>query len=297
VTHVEASVAGILAALQVTVSDAYRDVPVGPGARLQPPGALVPQSIPTGLNGLSLAQAYRLQAGVVRALMARWAVQHAGFKISCTGTADRALIGADEPTYGMLTDVHLLESGASIDLNGANAPLVEPELLLRLTREPATDASRDELADSVEVAAGLEVPISRFRHWWPEGAMPNLTLGGLVGDNSVAGFVVAGQNWTRLSASEIDSMTVELRTPDGQSARGRAGNVFGSPLAALSWLLGATRRHGVPVPSGAVVASGTFTSPVRARRGTYVADYSMAGAVSVTFEDNGFDKEQSDHGA
>lgn len=286
-----------VAALADTVAAAYRFVPAGPGTGPKPVGVVAPVSIPDGLNELSLEQAYRLQTAVIQDLVTRWGAHPAGFKISCTGEADRDRIGALEPTYGTLTDLHLLDSGSSIGLSGTNSPLVEPELLLRLTREPALDAGPDELADSVEVAAGIEVPICRFRHWWPEGATPNLTLGGLIGDNSVAGFVVTGQHWARLSAPEIDSMEVELRAPDGQVSRGHAGNVFGSPIAALSWLLQTTRRHDARIPVGAIIASGTLAPPVRAQRGTYVADYSLVGATSVTFNDDGFEKEKSDHGA
>lgn len=277
------------------VSIAYRYVPAGPGAALGPRASGGPVAIPDGLNDLAVEQAYRLQYEVVDTLVRQWGVARAGFKISCTGAADRALIGALEPTYGTLTNAHLLDSGASIDLAGTNQPLVEPELVFRLIREPAPDATFEELADSVEVAAGLEVPICRFRNWWPEGAMPNLTLGGLIADNAVAGFVVVGPRWVRLTAAEIDAMAVELCAPDGRVSRGHATNVLGSPLAALSWLMGATRRLGVGIPAGSMVSSGTLTNPIRAVQGTFTATYPLVGDVTVTFADPKLSEERNNN--
>ena len=47
----------------------------------------------------------------------------------------------------------------------------------------------------------------------------------------------------------------------------------------------------------AVVASGTFTPPIRAQRGTYVAHYRHIGTVDVTFDDSRLDAEETHHGA
>lgn len=268
------------------VSDAYRYVHAGPGAGRRARGTGGPVSLPAGFNDLPVDRAYRLQHEVVDGLTRCWGVRRAGFKISCTGEVDRARIDAPEPVYGSLTDAHLLESGSHIDLSGVNQPLVEPELLLRLIREPGPDATAEELADSVEVAAGLEVPICRFRAWWPDGSAPNLTLGGLIADNAVAGFVVVGHRWVRLTAAEIDTMEVEMRGPGGQASHGHAANVFGSPLASLSWLTRITARHGVELPAGSIVSSGTFTSPLRAAARTFTATYPLIGTATVIFDDD-----------
>lgn len=260
---------------------AYANVLGGPGPDV-PPGN--PVALPTALNEMTVEDAYRFQEKVISGLIEEWPSTPVGYKISVTSKADQALIGATEPTCGVLTDKHLKQSGTSIELDLANNPLVEAELIIRVMSDIPASASVDELARSVECAAGIEVPVSRFAHWWPAGQAPNLTLSGLIADNSVAGFVVVGARWATLSAAEIEGLEVRLETPTGESATGVATNVLGHPLNALSWLARNLAETGRTLPAGSIVSSGTFFSPRRATLGTFSADFgNRLGTVTVDF--------------
>lgn len=245
-----------------------------------------PVSILDEYGGMSVDEAYLVQKRVVQHLVEFRGERTTGWKISCTGEEDRALIEAAEPLAGTLLESSILANGATLPLAGANGPLAEPELVLRLTRAPSYDATPEELADSVEVAAGLEIPHCRFLDWWPEGQLPNLTKEMLVADSAVAGRVVVGSEWHRLSVSEIESVECNLTLPDGSVRHGTAAAVFGSPLESLSWLLGKLHSSGQVLPEGSIVSSGTFTPPARVSAGTYVASFSLVGDVEATFVDD-----------
>ncbi|MGW0039758.1 2-keto-4-pentenoate hydratase [Gordonia sp. NPDC003376] len=263
------------------IVDAYQGVPAGPGRRS--PNATGLQPLPPALTALDPARAYRVQHAVIDRMVSGWGTSVCGYKISCTGAADRALIHAQEPVYGTLTGAHLLDSGARVGLSGANDPLAEPELLMRVVRAIPDGISVSALADHVEVAGGWEIPMSRFGGWWPEGRPPAHTLGSLIADNAVAGFVVCGTTWRRCTAAEIDSMTVTVHTPSGDAHTGSATAVCGSPLRAVVWLLGKVRAHGRDLAVGTVISTGTFTTPLRARPGTHRATFTGLAEVEVTF--------------
>ncbi|MCE3550864.1 hypothetical protein LWC33_05265 [Pseudonocardia sp. RS11V-5] len=261
--------------------EAYDDVVGGPGPTT-PTGRARP--LPAELAALSQAEAYAVQRECVTELCATWGARPRGYKISVTGKADQERIGATEPTFGRLTDRHLLPSGAVIPLDLANQPLLEPELVLRTSADLGPQAGPDEIHAVVEIAAALEIPVCRFVDWWPEGQLPRLTLMGLIADNSVAGFVVLGTRWSRLPRERVRQVTATVDTPDGDVVHGHASAVLGDPLAALSWLVGALARTGEILPAGSLVSSGTLAAPTRAVPGTYRARFDQGiGEVAVTF--------------
>lgn len=264
-----------------TIMDAY-DSGAGIPARHRVTGS--PVEMPGGILELDKATAYDLQAQCVADLCARWGVEPAGFKISVTNTADQQRIGATEPTFGRLTSRHLLESGAEIELADENAPLLEPELLMRTTRELGAGTTEGDVSDSVEVAGGIEVPVCRFCDWFPEGQEPLLNVPALISDNSVAGYVVVGQPWRRPDGLVWDDVSVTVYHDDDVVIEGNSSAVLGNPLRSVVWLANKLADRGESIPAGAVLSTGTFTVPVRPGVGRYRAVYGRdVGDVSVTF--------------
>lgn len=242
-----------------------------------------PVSILEEFDAITVEEAYRVQERLADHLVESRDEHAAGWKVSCTSEEDRARIDAAEPLIGVLFESSFLPNGATMPLANANGPLAEPELVLRITREVSHESTLEELACSVEVAAGLEVPHSRFVEWWPEGQAPNLTKETLVADNAVAGRVVVASEWRKMSVAEVDAVTCTLTLPDGTVREGSAEAVCGSPLKSLLWLLGKLHSWGRGLPVGAKVSSGTFMTPARVTAGTYVASFSLVGDVSTTF--------------
>lgn len=263
-----------------TVLSAYDDAAAVAGPR---PVTTAPVDMPDELLRLEPAEAYDLQARCVSELCKRWGVEQVGFKVSVTNEKDQARIDATEPTYGRLTSRHLLPDGAEIDLDAENAPLLEPELAMRTLVEFDADATEADVADNVEVAAALEIPVCRFRDWFPEGQEPALNVSALIGDNSVAGYVATGE-WHRPDGLSFDDIGVRV-TRDGETVvEGNSSAVLGNPLRSVVWLAGKLAERDESLPAGAVISSGTFTAPLRPARGLYRAEYdSGVGTVTVHF--------------
>ncbi|MFR9803335.1 2-keto-4-pentenoate hydratase [Pseudonocardia sp. RS010] len=261
--------------------DAYADVVGGPGPTT-PTGRARP--LPAELATLSQAEAYAIRRECVTELCTTRGARPRGYKISVTGKADQERIGATEPTFGRLTDRHLLPTGAEIRLDLANQPPLEPELVLRTSADLGPEASPDEIHEAVEIAAALEIPVCRFADWWPEGQLSRLTLTGLIADTSVAGFVVVGTQWSRLTRERVRQVTAAVDTPAGKVVHGHPSAELGDPLATLAWLVGALARTGETLPAGSVVSSGALAAPTRAVPGTYRARFDQGlGEVAVTF--------------
>lgn len=197
-----------------------------------------------------------------------------GYKLSLTNPGDQARVGVDEPTFGTLTNQHLVMNGSLIPACLANDPLLEPEIMVRTKCELPLNADRQFIASNVEIAAGFEIPISRFAGWWPRGQSLRLTASSLVADNSVAGFVVTGETWISPVYESIDEIAVRVEGPNGDVAMGAASAVMGSPLNAVMWLIQRLAEQGEELPSGTLISSGTLTTPIRPSLGKYVAHFS-----------------------
>ncbi|WP_235739093.1 2-keto-4-pentenoate hydratase [Nocardioides alcanivorans] len=227
-------------------------------------------------HDLCLDDAYRVQALTVANRLLDEQSHPVGWKLSGTN-------GPDQPMSGVLLASALLPAPEFVSLDEANGPLVEPELVFRITRDVSHHSSLAELADCVEVAAAIEIPQSRFADWWPVGERPNITRAALVADNAASFRIAVASGWQTFSAAQIDSITCTLTLPDGSTREGRAGDVYGSPLRALSWLLNWLHGEHRVAPVGALVSSGTFTVPAHATAGRFSANFGHAGAVEVDF--------------
>lgn len=228
---------------------------------------------------LTTEEAYAVQHAFAERWCARQATTARGYKVSVTNAPAQASIDTDEPTYGTLFRESVLASGDTLRLEDAFTPmLVEAELIFLVDRDLAPDADRDEILASTRVAAGLELPESRYRDWWPD---PQLRVMDLVADNSVAGRVVVGD---AVEARGLDTTAIAMRTTlDGREIlTGDSSAVLGDPVESVRWLLGKLASQGRRLRRGELVSSGTFTAPLPLERGTYEATYAGVGRVSVT---------------
>jgi 2-keto-4-pentenoate hydratase len=264
------------------IAAAYPHNVLSPGAYA--PGTLEP--FPGALNDLEGGVAYAVAAATLQQVTAATGTRIAGYKISVASKRDQDSINATEPVLGAFTTEQILGDGAVIDLAAANQPLLEPEVAMRTTAELGADATIEQIAASVELAAAIEVPTSRFAGWLPAEGPGVIGVGGLIADNAVAGVVVTGDNWIAgISPERMRSLAVELVTPDGTVVPGFALNVIDGPYAAMQWLLRKLDSLGRTLPVGAVVSSGTLAPPTRVVAGTYTARFdSGLGSASVRFD-------------
>lgn len=203
------------------------------------------------LVGLSLADAYAIQAAYVRARTNEGAVVR-GYKIGA----------GPPPAFGVLFDDQVLPSGSVIDMATLIRPAVEVEIgfvLGGILRGPNVDV-RDVLAATESVVAGFEIVDSRI-----VGARNELVE--IVADNGRAARLVLGE--LRLPPAEVDLRMagVVLERNGAVIATGAGAAVFGHPAAAVAWLANELAGHGASIEPGQLILSGALTPAAPARAG------------------------------
>ena len=195
-----------------------------------------------------------------------------GYKISLTSPETQGWFGADEPAYGTLTDSNM--SDGVISLSDMSEPLIETELMFFIEEDIHHPVADKDLPGMISVAAGLEIPDSRFLDWFPK-----LSLGTIAADNAVAGKIVAGEERKKLSYEELGNIDLKLFLNDKEIAEGHSSEVLGNPLEAVKWLVRTLHGKSKFLSRGMVISSGTLVLPLPLQRGTYRASYSTLGDV------------------
>jgi 2-keto-4-pentenoate hydratase len=228
---------------------------------------------------MSLDEAYRVQSSVFDRLWGDVGAV-AGYKISLVAPEHRANFGAFEPTFGRFAAHQLLSGSPTVAISSLHCPLVEPELIFIVNEDLPPSAGRDEVRGACSIAAGLEIPDSRFQGWFP---VPEQTVEDLVSDNSFAGLVVHSDE--RMAAADLDLAEVSCTLSiDGDAfGTGQGSAVMGDPVNAVVWLSERLARDGELLRAGQRISAGTFLWPPIARPGVFRADYDHVGAVQVTF--------------
>ncbi|MFV0532854.1 MAG: 2-keto-4-pentenoate hydratase [Cumulibacter sp.] len=242
---------------------AYTQVGGGPGTLAQAPN---PVTLPEAFTTLSESDAYAFQEALIDGLMSTYGGERRGYKI-----------GGVDPFYGVLLDSHLLGTDDEIELATANSPMFEPEILVRTTRELDAQASTEHIAASVEMAAGIEMPVSRFANWsltFPRTA--------LIADNALSTYVVTGSSWFPSLAPEA-TVNVTLTHPNGVSTGSRTA---ASVYEGVAWLVRALSSRGQTLAAGSLIATGTLLAnppAIPLTAGTYTASFDNGlGNVAVT---------------
>jgi 2-oxo-3-hexenedioate decarboxylase len=198
-------------------------------------------------------QAYAAAATIRRLRQAR-GEQPAGRKIGFTNRDLWTQYNVDRPIWGDMYahSIGSLDPSETISLASLCEPLIEPEIVLRLSRAPAPGMDEFALLACVEWAAhGFEIVHSIYPGWKFAAA------------DTIAGFgmlAVTPENCERLFA-ELTGLTVTLARDGVTVESGRGSNVLGGPLSALRRLveLLADDPHNPPLAAGEIVTTGTLT--------------------------------------
>jgi 2-oxo-3-hexenedioate decarboxylase len=219
--------------------------------------------------GLTLDEAYRVIAVLNRKQEAR-GDKRVGRKIGFTNRTIWKQYNIYAPIWGYVYDstVHDLKTAASLPLAGFPEPRIEPEIVFGLARAPTPEMDETELLSCVDwVAHGFEIVQSIFPQW-QFSAADTVAANGLhgvllIGPRHTIGRHIA--EWRKtLPAFEIDLLR------DGRLAdHGRAENVLGGPVSALSHLLGLLSNDAInpPLAAGEIVTTGTLTLAMPVKSG------------------------------
>ncbi|WP_010651950.1 2-keto-4-pentenoate hydratase [Oceanobacillus massiliensis] len=202
----------------------------------------------------------------------------AGYKISMTSPETQAIAQTNEPAYGTLLSANLVNSSETISLSELFAPLLEPELMFILTDDLSLGASEDEILANSKIAAGLEIPDSRYMDWFP-----NFSLADLISDNTATGRVIVSDMVDPPSFEELANIKMKLFHNGENIGTGISSEVLGNPASSVAWLTKKLSSRNQALKKGMVISSGTFIPPLSVEPGKYQATYSHFGTAEITF--------------
>ncbi len=226
--------------------------------------------------GLTLADAYAVQQGVVRRLLAD-GDRGVGYKLGLTSAPMQQLLGVDSPDFAPVLAGHVRADAADVPADSFIAPKLEAEIALVLHEDlagpdcTAVDAAR---ATAGAVAA-LELVDSRIEGW-------RIRLPDTVADLASSGAVVLSGRIVPLT--EIDLRLVGMVfTRDGEIvATGAGAAALGDPCHAVAWLANTLHPLGEVLRAGQFVMTGALHAAVDVAAGqTYRADFDRLGPVTV----------------
>ncbi|MDA5388431.1 2-keto-4-pentenoate hydratase [Loigolactobacillus backii] len=193
-----------------------------------------------------------------------------GYKVSLTSEETQKMFDSDSPFYGAETTSAWLKNHATVKLSDLMDPLLEVEMVFTAKEALLATDSLAELLSKVEVSAGVELPDSRFKDWFP-----SLSKYLVVADGAVGGRVVYTKPTTeKVAVNDLAGVDCTLTLNGKQLGTGKSSEVLGNPLNSLQWLVKKLAEQGVDYPKGIKVSSGTFLLPPHLQTGHYVAHFS-----------------------
>jgi 2-keto-4-pentenoate hydratase len=204
----------------------------------------------------------------------------AGYKVGATGAASQAKFGVNEPVYGHMFKSGRVETGARVPFAARVHPIIECELGLRLGKElKGPGVTMESALDAIDgVLATFELIDSRTEGW-------KIGHSEMLCDNGVqAGFVAGGK---AVPLSKIDPATIActFRRNGEVVKEANTSMVSGNPVTSLVWLANKRGAHGVALPAGAVILSGSLTGLTKIEKGdTFEAEFAGLETISITFD-------------
>lgn len=220
----------------------------------------------------TLDEAYDIQREFVARRSERTGSPVAGYKIAFTSPAAQAAVDTGGYASGVLLESDIRASGTTFDLGERFDPILEVELAIRAVTPIEADMPRDEIVRRTEVAAGLEIPESRFAGWFG-GEYPALSFAEVVSDDCLAGLVVVGNRWTPTAEAGLAGTRATLHRDGDLVREGSVDLVVPDPVTVLGWLVRQLGERGQVLEAGQVVSTGTWTDTIRVEPGSYRASF------------------------
>jgi 2-oxo-3-hexenedioate decarboxylase len=209
-----------------------------------------------------LDDAYRVTAAVRQMRETRGEIP-LGRKIGFTNRTiwDEYQIGA--PMWGYIynrTVRDLADLGTTVSLAGLAEPRIEPEIIFGLAMAPEPGMDERALLGCIDwVAHGFELVQSIFPRW--EFTLPDTVaaygLHGMLLVGPRHSLVEHGGDWL----GNLSTFGIDLKRDGTVIDQGRASNVLGGPLSALTHLVEVLTSDPVnpPLAAGEIVTTGTLT--------------------------------------
>lgn len=226
--------------------------------------------------------AYRIQKYYTQKLLGTGDARLIGYKVGLTSKAMQTMLGVDTPDFGPVLSNMTHHSGAVVELDSAEEPMIAPKvegeivLVLKETLSgPGVTALAAARATEGAVAS-IEIIDSRIQDW-------RIKLADTVSDLGSARAAVLS---SRIVPVDFDlrlcGMTI---TRNGELVHTAAGAAsLGNPFNSLAWLANKLAQYDTELSAGQFVMTGSLHPAFEIRSGDTVrAVFDRLGPVSVSF--------------
>lgn len=212
---------------------------------------------------LSLEDSYDIVKSIMSVRIAQGET-FIGRKIGFTNRRIWSKYGVTEPIWTPMFDetVRFTEDNRGLQsLTGALQPRIGPELVFKLGKTPAPDATIEELAECIEwMAHAFEIVVCPFPEWKFEMA-DSIAAFGLHGSLIVGEPKVLSTGTRRNLGEVLKYASLSLSCGDELRSAGFASDVLGSPIHALWHLhqLLTSQAQFSKLSAGEIITTGTWT--------------------------------------
>ncbi len=188
-----------------------------------------------------------------------------GRKVGFTNRAKWADAGVDRPMWGDVYKEkihHIGTNGGTFKASDLLAPLLEPEMMLKLSAAPSPDMDEAALIGCLEsYSIGYEIIQSMF-------GTAKFQQADTVGAGSMFAALLVGParkvDTSKAAAlmNDLATFKIALRRDGETQDQGTGATVLGSPLSSLKFLVGALDQHPdhPALKAGDIVSTGIITS-------------------------------------
>ncbi|WP_245585585.1 2-keto-4-pentenoate hydratase [Pseudonocardia asaccharolytica] len=206
-----------------------------------------------------------------------------GRKVGLTSRPMQAMLGVDEPDFGVLTDAMVVEDGDLIPIARLVQPRVEAELAFVMERDLAGPGVT--AANALTAIAGalpaVEIVDSRVADW-------KIKLVDTVADNASSGLLVLGGRMRRVEELDLRLLGVAVSRHGELIHTGAGAAALGNPARCVAWLANKLGSFGAELRAGDVVLPGAVHAMEPVRPGdVFRAEFAHLGAVTVRFSNGG----------
>lgn len=227
---------------------------------------------------LGVADAYAIQSTTIGRRVDAGATVR-GRKVGLTSQAMQALLGVEEPDFGVLLDDMFVEDGDAIDLGSMVQPRVEAEMAFVMERDlggPGVSTA-DALSAIGGVLPSIEIVDSRVADW-------RIKLVDTIADNASSGRLVLGGRISRVADLDLRLTGMALSRGGEVVDTGAGAAALGNPVRCVAWLANKLGSFGLGLKAGDVVLPGAVHRMLPVSPGdVFRAEFAHLGAVTVRF--------------
>ena len=233
-------------------------------------------------DGLDIEDAYAIQSiNIERRVAAGQKV--IGRKVGLTSKPMQALLGVNEPDFGVLTDEMFVEDGDPIAMSRLVQPRVEAELAFVMERDLAGPGVTTATALTAIAGAlpAVEIVDSRVADW-------KIKLVDTVADNASSGLLVLGGRMRTVEDLDLRLLGVVVSRNGEMIDTGAGAAALGNPARCVAWLANKLGSLGAGLKAGDVVRPGAVHKMVPVNPGdVFRAEFAHLGPVTVRFSNSG----------